>query len=189
MRGRAPPPPPWAIAQAFGCSPVHDMAPPRGLARAAGRPRQPSLCRAARHNSHGPFTASHFYDASVEEWARREPKLIRVEALLTRYGYQTPTPSPALLIHSAEWLRQELPVRIARTLRNFQNQPFAMAQNLHIQRLYEQYWHSFSALRQVLPCALCLPAAPEVRTADMRAAVRMNEGYGRAGATCACLCV
>eukprot|EP00668_Euglena_longa_P031509 GGOE01040730.1.p1 GENE.GGOE01040730.1~~GGOE01040730.1.p1 ORF type:complete len:388 (-),score=57.94 GGOE01040730.1:16-1179(-) len=102
---------------------------------------------------HGPLSPAHFYDATVEEFARREPQLVRIGALLNWHGTQATGQRSrgAQLVRSAEWLRQELPVRLARTLRNFQNQPYIMARNLHIHELYERSWYSFTALRQVAP--------------------------------------
>ncbi|KAG0047564.1 hypothetical protein BGZ83_007396 [Gryganskiella cystojenkinii] len=53
------------------------------------------------------------------------------------------------LLKSANYVRTELPVRLAHRIRDFQNLPFIVGTNPHIEKVYELYWHAFDRLRQV----------------------------------------
>ncbi|CAO3651159.1 unnamed protein product [Cunninghamella blakesleeana] len=55
------------------------------------------------------------------------------------------------LIKSANYVRQELPIRIAHRIREFQNLPFIVGMNPHIQQVYRLYWEAFERLRVIPP--------------------------------------
>lgn len=55
------------------------------------------------------------------------------------------------LLKSANYVRQELPIRISHRIREFQKLPFIVGTNPHIQHVYELYWQAFERLRKVPP--------------------------------------
>jgi pyruvate dehydrogenase kinase 2/3/4 len=62
--------------------------------------------------------------------------------------------NPDRLLRSANYVREELPVRLAHRIRDFQRLPFIVVTNPHIASLYALYWAAFEELRRV----------PEIRT-------------------------
>lgn len=58
------------------------------------------------------------------------------------------------LLKSANYVRTELPIRIAHRIREFQNLPFIVGSNPHISNVYELYWQAFERIRKV----------PEIKT-------------------------
>lgn len=63
---------------------------------------------------------------------------------------------PDKLLKSANYVRTELPVRLAHRIRDFQNLPFIVGTNPHIERVYDLYWQAFERLRLV----------PEIKTLE-----------------------
>lgn len=55
------------------------------------------------------------------------------------------------LIKSANYVRNELPVRLAHRIRDFQQLPFIVGTNPHIQLVYDLYWSAFEKFRKVPP--------------------------------------
>ncbi|KAG2183041.1 hypothetical protein INT44_006022 [Umbelopsis vinacea] len=53
------------------------------------------------------------------------------------------------LIKSANYVRNELPVRLAHRIRDFQQLPFIVGSNPHIQLVYDLYWAAFEKFRKV----------------------------------------
>jgi len=53
------------------------------------------------------------------------------------------------LLKSANYVRTELPVRLAHRIRDFQNLPFIVGTNPHIELVYDLYWQAFERLRQI----------------------------------------
>lgn len=60
------------------------------------------------------------------------------------------------LLTSANYVRTELPVRLAHRIRDFQALPFKVGINPHIQATYELYWDAFQRLKKI----------PQIRTAE-----------------------
>ncbi|CAO3661044.1 unnamed protein product [Rhizopus stolonifer] len=52
------------------------------------------------------------------------------------------------LITSANWVRNELLIRLAHRIRDFQQLPFIVGTNPHVEHVYKIYWNSFEAIRQ-----------------------------------------
>ncbi|CAG8517949.1 762_t:CDS:2 [Ambispora leptoticha] len=52
------------------------------------------------------------------------------------------------LIQSGNYVRTELPIRLAHRIRDFQNLPFIVGTNPHIEMVYGLYWSAFEKLRQ-----------------------------------------
>lgn len=55
------------------------------------------------------------------------------------------------LLKSANYVRTELPVRLAHRIRDFQQLPFIVGTNPHIQLVYDLYWVAFEKFRKVPP--------------------------------------
>ncbi|KAF9207331.1 hypothetical protein BGZ49_000683 [Haplosporangium sp. Z 27] len=60
------------------------------------------------------------------------------------------------LLKSANYVRSELPVRLAHRIRDFQNLPFIVGTNPHIELVYDLYWQAFEKLSKV----------PEIKTLE-----------------------
>jgi len=83
---------------------------------------------------------------------RREARPISLRQL-TFFGR---TLTESRLISSANYVRLELPTRLAHRLRNMQTLPYSALTNSHISHVYELYYTAFERLRKV----------PEVRSVD-----------------------
>ncbi len=59
--------------------------------------------------------------------------------------FAQPADVPALL-HSANWIQQEVPVRLAHRLYDFNRLPFVVVSNPHIYRVYELYLKAFEEI-------------------------------------------
>ncbi|KAK5137749.1 hypothetical protein LTR08_007320 [Meristemomyces frigidus] len=88
----------------------------------------------------------------LDDWVQREARPISLRQL-TFFGR---TLTESRLISSANYVRLELPTRIAHRLRNMQTLPYAALTNQHISHVYELYYTAFEQLRKV----------PEVRSLD-----------------------
>ncbi|KAF9121637.1 hypothetical protein BGW39_010372 [Mortierella sp. 14UC] len=60
------------------------------------------------------------------------------------------------LLKSANYVRTELPVRLAHRIRDFQNLPFIVGTNPHIELVYDLYWQAFERLAKI----------PEIKTLE-----------------------
>ncbi|KAI9281801.1 branched-chain alpha-ketoacid dehydrogenase [Sporodiniella umbellata] len=82
--------------------------------------------------------------------------------ILDGYLNQSPTPltlrqlmfyerhcNTERLLKSANYVRKELPVRIAHRIREFQKLPYILGTNPHIQCVYDLYWQAFDRIRQI----------------------------------------
>lgn len=54
-----------------------------------------------------------------------------------------------LLTQSANYVRQELPIRIAHRIRDLQALPFVIMSNKHLEEVYNKYWHAFETFRKL----------------------------------------
>ncbi|KAK3071504.1 putative protein kinase [Teratosphaeriaceae sp. CCFEE 6253] len=86
----------------------------------------------------------------LDEWVQRSARPISLRQL-TFFGR---TLTESRLLSSANYVRLELPTRIAHRLRNMQTLPYAALTNEHISHVYEAYYRAFETFRKV----------PEVRT-------------------------
>lgn len=53
------------------------------------------------------------------------------------------------LLKSANYVRNELPIRIAHRIREFQKLPYILGTNPHIQNVYDLYWQAFERIRKI----------------------------------------
>ena len=88
----------------------------------------------------------------LDEWVLREARPISLRQL----SFFGRTLTEARLISSANYVRLELPTRIAHRLRNMQTLPYSALTNEHISHVYELYYSAFERFRKV----------PEVQTLD-----------------------
>ncbi|GAB7342873.1 hypothetical protein MBLNU457_g0995t2 [Dothideomycetes sp. NU457] len=88
----------------------------------------------------------------LDDWVDGEARPISLRQL-TFFGR---TLTEARLLSSANYVRLELPTRIAHRLRNMQTLPYTAIKNQHISHVYELYYSAFEKLRKV----------PEVRTLE-----------------------
>lgn len=87
----------------------------------------------------------HFYQNTVlMDWVRKEPKPISLRQLAF-FGRKLTADK---LISSANFVRLELPTRIAHRIRDMQVLPFACVSNPYLCHVYEQYYHAFNKFRK-----------------------------------------
>ncbi|PFH57379.1 hypothetical protein XA68_15140 [Ophiocordyceps unilateralis] len=117
-------------------SPARD-APPSGLQR--------PIFRSASSGSWRPVSV-------LDEWIAREARPISLRQLMVFGRSLTET----RLISSANYVRTELPLRIAHRIRDMQRLPYAVVTNCHINDVYNLYCNAFDTFRKL----------PEVKTLD-----------------------
>ena len=88
----------------------------------------------------------------LDEWVLREARPISLRQL----SFFGRTLTEARLLSSANYVRLELPTRIAHRLRNMQTLPYTALTNEHISHVYELYYAAFERFRKV----------PEVQTLE-----------------------
>lgn len=82
--------------------------------------------------------------------------------ILMRYSQQSPHPvslrqlagygktlTRQKIIDSANFVRLELPIRLALRIRDLQTLPFGVVNNFHLAQVYESYYHSFDIFRKI----------------------------------------
>lgn len=101
-----------------------------------------ALCRAqARFQS----TSSHFYqNRQLETYAAKEAQRLSLRQLVF-YGRCM---SEERLIKNANYVRTELPVRIAHRIRDLQALPYVVVMQEGVTKVYELYWSAFEKLRR-----------------------------------------
>ncbi|KXN89614.1 [3-methyl-2-oxobutanoate dehydrogenase [lipoamide]] kinase, mitochondrial [Leucoagaricus sp. SymC.cos] len=105
--------------------------------------RQPVLFF-LRHES----TARHFYqNRQLELYAAKEAQRLTLRQLVF-YGRHM---NEERLIKSANYVRTELPVRIAHRLRDLQTLPYVVVTQESVAKVYELYWSAFEKFRRYPP--------------------------------------
>lgn len=108
----------------------------------------------AKHlNDMGPFpsyssilTPQHFYQNEVlMNYSRKEPHPVSLRQLA---GFGKTLTKQKILI-SANFVRLELPIRLAMRIRDLQTLPFGVVNNFHLAQIYESYYHLFNAFRKI----------------------------------------
>lgn len=90
----------------------------------------------------------HFYhNKTLDDYVNRKPTPITLRQLMFYERHL----QPDRLLKSANYVRQELPIRISHRIREFQKLPFIVGTNPHVQNVYDLYWHAFEHLRRVPP--------------------------------------
>jgi len=90
-----------------------------------------------------------FYDQTVEEYASQEMHHLTVGNVLQ----QAAAPRRDRTISSAQYVHQQLPIRLATSIRRLQTLPFIVGVNPYVNDVYHMYWDAFQAVRKVPPIA------------------------------------
>lgn len=90
--------------------------------------------------------ARHFYrNAALLTEAKQRPTPVTLRHL-ANFGKRL---TPEKLIGSANFVRSELPLRLARKIAELQRLPFAVLGNRHLNQVYQSYYHCYAAFRRV----------------------------------------
>ncbi|KAF4509686.1 hypothetical protein G6O67_003830 [Ophiocordyceps sinensis] len=81
----------------------------------------------------------------LDEWVAREARPISLRQLMV-FGRSL---TESRLISSANYVRTELPVRIAHRLRDMQRLPYVVVTNQHINDVYDLYYNAFDTFRKL----------------------------------------
>ncbi|KAF5389102.1 hypothetical protein D9757_004918 [Collybiopsis confluens] len=93
-------------------------------------------------------TALHFYqNKQLELYASKDPKPMTLRQLVF-YGRSM---NEDRLLKSANYVRTELPVRIAHRLRDIQKLPYVVVTQEGVAKVYELYWSAFEKFRKYPP--------------------------------------
>ncbi|EPS34505.1 hypothetical protein PDE_09469 [Penicillium oxalicum 114-2] len=90
--------------------------------------------------------------SALDEWAERQARPISLRQL-TFFGRTLTEPR---LISSANYVRTELPTRLAHRLRDIQQLPYVVVANPHLSLVYELYYKAFERFRVI----------PEIQSLD-----------------------
>lgn len=101
----------------------------------------------------GPFpsysnilTPQHFYQNDVLiQHSKKKPHPVSLRQL-AGYGKVL---SKQKILASANFVRLELPIRLAMRIRDLQTLPFGVVNNFHLGQIYESYYHLFNAFRKI----------------------------------------
>ena len=112
-----------------------------------------SLSKSLRHASwakheqprSAPATLPWRTTVALDEWVKKEARPISLRQL----AFFARTLTEDRLLSSANYLRTELPTRLAHRLRDMQTLPFVVVSNPHISHVYELYFKAFEAFRKV----------------------------------------
>jgi len=80
----------------------------------------------------------------LDEWVAKEARPISLRQLMV-FGRSL---SESRLLSSANYVRTELPTRIAHRLRDMQRLPYVVVTNPHVSDVYELYYSAFDTLRR-----------------------------------------
>ncbi|KAI8902867.1 branched-chain alpha-ketoacid dehydrogenase [Globomyces pollinis-pini] len=95
------------------------------------------------------FKVDFYQNRILEKYANKEPNSVTLRQL-TLFG-RTASQSEEKLLKSANYIREELPIRIAHRIRMFQQLPFVTGTNPHIEKVYKLYWEAFETFISVNP--------------------------------------
>jgi len=112
-----------------------------------------SFAAQQQHSSHSIYThQTRRYNAppwrpasTLDEWVGKEARPISLRQLMV-FGRSL---TEARLISSANYVRTELPTRLAHRIRDMQTLPYVVVTNPHISQVYELYYKAFESLRRV----------------------------------------
>ncbi|KAI0320774.1 alpha-ketoacid dehydrogenase kinase N-terminal domain-containing protein [Amylostereum chailletii] len=94
------------------------------------------------------YTAAHFYqNRQLELYASKEAKRLSLRQLIF-FGRSM---NEERLIKSANYVRSELPVRIAHRIRDLQALPYVVVTQEGVNKVYELYWTAFEKFRRFPP--------------------------------------
>lgn len=89
----------------------------------------------------------HFYlNKILEQWAARPATRMTLRQLV--FFGKTLGKDRDKILKSANYVRQELPIRIAHRIRDLQALPYVVMTNQHMEDVYNKYWSAFERLRK-----------------------------------------
>lgn len=92
------------------------------------------------------LTPQHFYQNEVLfKFSQKKPHPVSLRQL-AGYGRKL---TKQKVIASANFVRLELPIRLALRIRDLQTLPFGVVNNFHLAQIYESYYHLFNAFRKI----------------------------------------
>ncbi|KAK2023974.1 alpha-ketoacid dehydrogenase kinase [Colletotrichum zoysiae] len=112
--------------------------PPARVGKLRGRGVSPSPWRFMSSSNWRPVSA-------LDEWVAREARPISLRQLMV-FGRSL---TESRLLSSANYVRTELPTRIAHRIRDMQQLPYVVVTNPHIKEVYELYNNAFDTFRKV----------------------------------------
>lgn len=92
------------------------------------------------------LTPQHFFQNEVlMNYSKKKPHPVSLRQLA---GYGKALTKQKILA-SANFVRLELPIRLAMRIRDLQTLPFGVVNNFHLAQIYESYYHLFNAFRKI----------------------------------------
>lgn len=92
------------------------------------------------------LTPQHFFQNEVlMKYSQKLPHPVSLRQLA---GYGKALTKQKILA-SANFVRLELPIRLAMRIRDLQTLPFGVVNNFHLAQIYESYYHLFNAFRKI----------------------------------------
>lgn len=92
------------------------------------------------------LTPQHFFQNEVlMEYLKKSPHPVSLRQL-AGYGKKL---NREKILNSANFVRLELPIRLAIRIRDLQTLPFGVVNNFHFGQIYESYYHLFNAFRKM----------------------------------------
>lgn len=92
------------------------------------------------------LTPQHFYQNEVLlNYSKKLPHPVSLRQL-AGYGKKL---TKQKVLASANFVRLELPIRLAMRIRDLQTLPFGVVNNFHLAQIYESYYHLFNAFRKI----------------------------------------
>lgn len=89
----------------------------------------------------------HFYlNKVLEHWASRPSTRLTLRQLL--FFGRSLGRDPEKILKSANYVREELPIRIAQRIRDMQNLPYVVMTNKQLEAVYQLYWKAFDKFRR-----------------------------------------
>ncbi|KAJ2390730.1 [Pyruvate dehydrogenase (acetyl-transferring)] kinase 2, mitochondrial [Coemansia sp. RSA 2559] len=94
---------------------------------------------------HGRTLQQKFYENRIlDRYTAQEPKKVTLRQLVL-FGRQL---TDDKLVASANYVRTELPVRLAHRISDFQFLPYIAGTNPHLRKVYDLYWRAFDEFRK-----------------------------------------
>ncbi|KAJ3417387.1 hypothetical protein HDV05_004852 [Chytridiales sp. JEL 0842] len=100
-----------------------------------------------KKHGHPPSQPNFYNNSIIEKYAAQATKRVTLRQL-TVFGRHL---TEDKLLRSANYIREELPVRLAHRIRDFQHLPFIVGTNPHIEHVYSLYYNAFEKFRSVAP--------------------------------------
>ncbi|KAJ2774257.1 [Pyruvate dehydrogenase (acetyl-transferring)] kinase 2, mitochondrial [Coemansia nantahalensis] len=110
----------------------------------AGRGDSPAHARMASAQSRRSLQQKFYENRILDRFTAQDPKKVSLRQLVL-FGRQLTADK---LIASANYVRSELPVRLAHRISDFQFLPYIAGTNPHLKMVYDLYWRAFDEFRK-----------------------------------------